>query len=119
MVVHLEGKPQEELQAWFWSQLDTFGCRRKKALEPFKQRLQGLYIRALGSISVRAKLLGSCSAIGRGEDCFDWDLQRRLAVTSKDIQRVINKYVIAERTVYLSAVPTKDLALDNAQQVEW
>lgn len=119
MVVHLEGKPQRELQLWFWHQLKSFTCLRKKELKPFLQRLQGLYIRALGSVFIRAKLLGSCSSIGHGKDCFEWDINRRLEVTPNDIQRVLNKYILEERTAYLSAVPNKEQALQNAIQVEW
>lgn len=116
--VYLEGKSQLELKQWLWQAL-SFKCLRESHLRPFKQRTEGAYVRALHSSFVRAKSLGKCATVGRGKDCFYWDITRRVEVTPADIIRVKNRYLHPDKAVYLSATPDVDRALPNAKKVEW
>jgi zinc protease len=80
----------------------------EKALQKAKNQVRAEFIRSLKTINGKADLIGAFEIFGGGHESLPQALDHYSAVTTEDVQRVVQKYFIDDNRTWISLIPERD-----------
>ncbi len=78
-------------------------------LQRMKNRLESQMIMGLETVARRTRALADANALSGTPDAVAEDLARTLRVTTMDVERVLEKYIVGEPSIVMSVVPEGEL----------
>lgn len=97
----------EQLQAAFWDEMEKVRTKgvNKKELQRALAKKEMQYVSSLGDTLFKAMNLATYETFFGGADKFPGDYKRYQKITTKDLQRVAEKYFTKERSVTFDIRP--------------
>jgi predicted Zn-dependent peptidase len=113
-----EGKDAKAARAAIYAELDDIAKKGLSAreLEKAKNRLRSSFVFGLASNLDRASMLGTFELFYGNADLLKTELDRYLAVTASDVQRVAGKYFAATNRTVLDVIPSASAKPEGAAQ---